>query len=357
MHNHFSDILILHASASTPGVVRDLSTTAFEIEARLLEDSRHRVTRLDLSSGLSFGNATQRLAALLHQRSFDLAHVHDPTGIINQDVYLRLRAVGMPIVQTLHDSESKHWKLEHWRARAHFWIALSENKARHVEALGIEKMRVGVKPWGLPMDPGVGNGRGGYALFIGELHETSGALDVLHAFTSSHDPGPKTELKMVGDGALAKTALQAARRHPHLQVLGPQSRTRIIELMKDATALVMPHPTTSSFTVLESMATGLPVIGYASEDAFEAVTPSINGQLVDRLDNPNGLYQTVHSLRAHPKAYEALRHSTRAYFLATHSARTNYSLLIDLYAKARAVWECDCPREKAEIKREKVKES
>ena len=107
-----------------------------------------------------------------------------------------------------------------WSTR---YIAPSEFARRKFILGGLPPEKIVVKPNFVAPDPGPGEGRGGYALFVGRLSRGKGLETLLAAWPRLHRPFP---LKIIGDGDLADLARDAAWRWPHVQWLGHRAPGR-----------------------------------------------------------------------------------------------------------------------------------
>jgi glycosyltransferase involved in cell wall biosynthesis len=88
---------------------------------------------------------------------------------------------------------------------------------------------------------------------------------------------PNERLVVIGEGR-DLAALQAAAG-PNIHFLGHQSRERIRELLRGCKALLFPGLEDFGITPVQAMATGRPVIAFASGGALDTVTPSVTGEL------------------------------------------------------------------------------
>lgn len=109
-----------------------------------------------------------------------------------------------------------------WSARVSRFIALTEfARTLFVNNLGIDAERIVVKPNAAP-DPGVGDGAGGYALYVGRLSPEKGMLTLIAA--AEHGFG--IPLKVAGTGPLSALVERAAA-NGGLEYLGSQTPAQI----------------------------------------------------------------------------------------------------------------------------------
>src|SRR5262249_43537483 len=110
-----------------------------------------------------------------------------------------------------------------WRERVDVYIALSKvARAKFIEG-GLPADRILGKPHCLHPDPGAGDGRGGYLLFVGRLSEEKGIETLAAAWRTL----PDLPLLVAGDGPL-----KSIEWPPNVRLLGHQSREQVIQLMK-----------------------------------------------------------------------------------------------------------------------------
>ena len=167
---------------------------------------------------------TAAVAGALAQ-AIDVAHFHNTFPLISPSAYYAVRRAGVPVVQTLHNfrlicagatlsrngsvcenraSSSARccpgsrmaaiakagpqlqqfrrcWRCiarwERTRRQVDVYIASGEFARRKFIDGGLPGDRIVVKPNFVSPDPGVGEGRGGYALFVGRLAKREGHRD------------------------------------------------------------------------------------------------------------------------------------------------------------------------------------
>ena len=206
----------------------------FASEAALLEQNGHTVLRHeehnDRIRPVAIGAARdavwsdtsyRRLQLLARSTAIDVAHFHNTFPQISPSGYYAVRRSGIPVVQTLHNFrlicasatlsrngsvcesciETKsllpaiahacyrnsrpataalatmlavHRAAGTYRKQVDLYIALSEFARRKFIEGGLPQDRIVVKPNFVSPDPGAGEGRGDYALFVGRLSEEKG---------------------------------------------------------------------------------------------------------------------------------------------------------------------------------------
>ena len=363
----FRNILLVHSGPanSAPSRIRHPLDSIIEVEARILEDFGHQVTRLAVAGQPETSvhsthapepkwenRERENFTELMKLDLFHLIHFHLTKPLHHPGIYEAALSSGKAVVQTLHfpmdhsassnasadppghaddKPEAANQNVPRNDAHRHVDMFILPTAAFRPSLInaGVAPDRIGHKPYALPADPGVGNGRAGYALYVGPIDAESGVDRMLASFMQSASRVP---LKIVGAGPLQSECVQASRKSPHIQFLGTQSRPRVIELLKDASLLIMPVPSFANFTLLEAMATGLPVLAIDSPDASHIIEPHLTGVLCE----PDQLALKAASLIADKTALAALRRSARSHFLANHTPRKSHDVLIDLYHRAGA---------------------
>ena len=116
--------------------------------------------------------------------------------------------------------------------------------------------------------------RKGPYLFVGRLSPEKGILTLLESARQAGFP-----LEILGDGPLKEQVEAAAAAHTNIRYLGFQSRTVILEKMKQAKALLFPSVWYEGLplTICEAFSTGLPVIISNLGNLNEIVTQGQDG--------------------------------------------------------------------------------
>jgi glycosyltransferase involved in cell wall biosynthesis len=212
------------------------------------------------------------------------------------------------------------------------YIALSLFAHQKFLQGGLPAEKIMVKPNFIDPDPGVGRGQGGYFLFVGRLSQEKG-VDTL--FAAWEQLKKKVPLKILGDGPLAPTAVQSAKRFEEVEWLGRQPKDRVLALMKDAQALLLPSACYENFPIVlaEAYATGLPVIASDLGSMSSLVHHGRTG-LHFRPGDPKDLAAQVEWTSKHPAELKRMRKEARAEFETKYTASRNHRLLMEIYRKA-----------------------
>ena len=371
-------ILSIHNRYQQPGG----EDRVFAAEAALLENRGHRIARYTdsnerISNGFVAGLATvwnqvsyRRLRATAQDQAVNIAHLHNTFPLISPAGYYALRRQRVPIVQTLSnfrlvcpgslllrdgepceeciEQKSLRPALAHrcyresltataavcgmiaahraagtWNRAVDAYIALSHfARAKFIEG-GLPENRIVVKRNFIDRDPGVGEGGGSYALFVGRLSAEKGISTLLDAWRRQ----PGMPLKIAGDGPLNTS------EWPHgVEWLGQQSEENVIRLMKNATVLIFPSICyeNAPMTILEAFACGLPVIASDRGSIPELVTDHLNG-LLFRPGDADDLVRQVGWAFDNPDRTQEMRAAARREFEANYTAEIGYKRLIEAY--------------------------
>ena len=227
---------------------------------------------------------------------------------------------------------SAHKLIGTYRRQVDLFVATSEFvKHKHVEA-GLEATQIAVKPNVVAPDPGVGEGKGSYALYVGRLTDEKGVRTLLKTWDSGQ---VKLPLKIVGEGPLRAEVERVASRNADIQYLGPLSLTQTYELMGDARVLIVPSEWHEPFgrVVIEAFAKGTPVIAARMGGLTELVTAGHTGELF-RAGDSEDLTEKIMTLTASSEHLASLRRNCRRAYLSEYAPERNHELLMDIYQEA-----------------------
>ena len=310
----------------------------------------------------------------------DLVHFHNTFPLISPAAYYAVKAEGIPVVQTLnnyrllcpnaqffrdgHVCENCIGRFVPWSGIWHacyrgsmaatgvtagmltvhqvmrtyirmvdMYIAAMTDFARQKFIQGgFPPEKIAVKPNFVDPDPGNGDGRGGYALFVGRLSQEKGISTLLAAWETICG---KIPLKIVGDGPLASLVGEASRRIFGVEWLGHQPRQFVLDIMKDAAALIFPSIWYEGFpvTIVEAYSVGLPVIA-SNLGAMSSIIEDRRTGLHFRPGDPDDLAAKVCWIMSHPAELALMRQEARGEYEAKYTAERNYNMLMEIYCKA-----------------------
>jgi glycosyltransferase involved in cell wall biosynthesis len=321
-------------------------------------------------------SSKRRMAAAISEFKPDLVHVHNFFPVFSPSVYYACHEAGVPVVQTLHnyrlicpssilfrdghvceDCVSKtfawpgvlhgcyhgshlgtaavammgsvHRMLRTYERRVQVVIALTEFARRKLIQGGFPAHKLVVKSSFVDIDPGVGQGRGDYVLFVGRLSEEKGVKVLLKAWEVL---GARVPLRIAGAGPLEDLVSKQRGAMPGVEYVGYKSRAEVTRLMQDARALIFPSLWYEGIprTILESFATGTPVIASRIGSMESVVEPQQSGLHFAPGDAADLIHQ-VDWMLDHPREWQALRQRTRAVYEARYSAERNYEMLMQIY--------------------------
>jgi glycosyltransferase involved in cell wall biosynthesis len=379
-------VLLAHNLYQQPGGEDEV----FSAEAALLEERGHRVLRfcadnrtipelgkLRVAKATLWNSSVYRdLRALFRREAPSVAHFHNTFPLISPAAYYAARHENVPVVQTLHnfrlvcpnallfrdgracsDCLSKlvpwpavvhscyrnsrqatavvgtmltlHRALRTWTRTVTMYVALTEFARQQFIAGGLPGDKIVVKPNFLSVDPGVGEHKGRFALFVGRLSGEKGVETLLNAWTQL---GHRYTLKIAGSGPLERLLITPP---PGVEWLGRLTRNQVVALMRDASFLVFPSECYEGFPValVEAFATGLPAIASAHGSTAELVRDFHTGRLF-RPGDPHDLAATIEWAITYPDAMMEMGRRARREFETKYTADHHYASLMNIYRGA-----------------------
>jgi glycosyltransferase involved in cell wall biosynthesis len=282
VHNHYQ--------------IRGGEDESYQAEARMLCEAGHEVVRFtehnDRVEGIGAARTALRAVwsreAYRHTRDLlrsspaDILHVQNFFPLMSPSVYYAGRAEGVPVVQTLRNYRllcpsaiffrdghvcercmgkalpwpgvvhscyrgsrdataavtamiATHRLANTWADKVDLYIALTEFARRKFIEGGLPAAKIVVKPNFVHPDPGPGEHRGGYALFVGRLSEEKGVATMLRAWGRA---GVRWRLLVAGEGPLTEEVSRAAEHG--VEYLGRRPVAEVYRLMAEAEVLVLP---------------------------------------------------------------------------------------------------------------------
>jgi glycosyltransferase involved in cell wall biosynthesis len=382
-------VLLAHNHYQLPGGEDEV----YAAEARLLEERGHRVVRYAVHNDRVRELGTLALAArtiwsresraalqeVMRRERPEIVHFHNTLPLISPSAYYGAAVEGVPVVQTLHNYRlacpnallfrngapcrecvgkrfaypgilhncyrgsraataavatmtATHAALGTWTRRVARYITPTRFAREIALASGLPPERVAVKPHFVDPDGGAGDGRGGYAIFVGRLSPEKGQHTLLAAWRRLPHPIP---LRIVGDGPMSLEIEREAQQSAHVEWLGRRSAMEVMHLLRDAAFLVCPSECYETFgrVVIEAFSAGTPVLCSDIGAIAELVEHGRTGLLFRPGDVDN--LATRAAVMVHdPRAANEWRHASRAEFEQKYSAEQNYVALIDIYRQA-----------------------
>lgn len=323
-------------------------------------------------------SAYQKVKQLATQQC-DLMHVQNFFPLISPSVYYAAKSQGVPVVQTLRNYRllcpnglffrqgrvcedclgqavplpgvwhgcyresraasgvvatmlSVHRAMQTWIKMVDVYVALTEFAKQKFIQGGLPADKIVVKPNFVNPDPGIGEGNGGYALYVGRLSVEKGLDTLLNAWEHL---GNQLPLKIVGDGPLAEQVIVATKKIDGVEWLGRQPMTEVYRLMGEAKILIFPSKWYETFgrVALEAFAKGTPVIAANIGAIAELVEHGRTGWHFKAGDAQDLACQVEFAL-AHPQALQQMRREVRFEFDSKYTAKQNYQQLMNIYQLA-----------------------
>jgi glycosyltransferase involved in cell wall biosynthesis len=389
---HAMNVLLVHNFYQRPGGEDQI----FAGEGRLLEQHDHVVGRftmhndaVDTIGKLTVacktvwnGQARQSLRKAIRETGARVVHFHNTFPLISPAGYYAAHDEGAAVVQTLHNYRlmcvtatfcrnggvcedclgrtvawpgilhgcyrgsragsavvaamlAFHCLKGTWRREVDVYIALSEfGRKKFIEG-GLPPDKLVVKPNFLDPAPGIGNGQGDYALFVGRLSIEKGIATMLEAWPKVYaDTGIK--LKIIGDGPLRTSVEAASKNAAGIEYLGWRDmRKEGYVTMGAARALIFPSIwyETQGMTIVESLATGTPILASRLGSRAEIIADGRTGLLFES-GNPDDLARQARVFLSGQADRQRMRQAARLEFESRYTAEQNYPLLMRCYETA-----------------------
>lgn len=383
-------ILAVHNYYQQPGG----EDAVFRAEKALLEHAGHQVTVYEryneeiasystaqklmlFQQTIWAWDSLQAIREILQQERPQVVHFHNTFPLISPAAYYACQQAGVSVVQTLHNYRllcpnafflrdghicedclgktlpwpgvlhacyrnsrtqsavvttmlTVHRWLKTWQKQVNVYIALTGFSRQKFIQGGLSGEEIVVKPNFVHPDPGVREGIGNYALFVGRLSAEKGVHTLLKAWSNLSG----IPLKIVGNGPLTDEAAAFVQESSLevIDILGRRSNREVISLMKGARLLVFPSEWYEGFpmTLAEAFACGTPVVASRLGSMPEIVEDERTGLLFNTGD-PDDLAGKVAWLWLHPIQAERMGQEARADFEAKYTAERNYQTLMEIY--------------------------
>ena len=224
-----------------------------------------------------------------------------------------------------------HRFLKTWQRQVDLFLAVSDFVRRKYVQAGFAVERVVVKPNFVIADPGPGEHRGNFALFVGRLSPEKGLATLIAAWRQL----PNVPLKIVGEGPMLAELRASNPDGSGIEFLGRMGHSAVLDMMKDASLLVFPSEwyEGQSRVIIEAFACGLPVIAAQLGSAAEVVADGVSGLYFDVGDALN-LSGKVKWAWEHPQELRALGRGARREYESRYTAEANCDLLLASYGMA-----------------------
>jgi glycosyltransferase involved in cell wall biosynthesis len=316
-----------------------------------------------------------RFSQMLRQVRPDVVHVHNTFPLLSPSVVAACRQHDVPVVMTLHNFRlicsnamlskggepcrrcvgrmpaaavrhgcyrgssvrtlpvaagiATHRVLRTWRRLVGRFVVPSEFSRRILAAGGLPHERMIVKPHFVD-DPGrVRDGAGHDVLYLGRLSSEKGIDLLIEAWAQRTEQG---RLLIVGDGPLRQRVQRWADDAASVTYLGPQDRSRCVELLLQARCVVVPSAVEESFglAVVEAFACGVPVIATAMGALCELVVDGQSGWVVPSGD-AGAMADRIDRALTDPELASIMGKHARKRYEERYSAEVNLAVLEGLY--------------------------
>jgi glycosyltransferase involved in cell wall biosynthesis len=219
-----------------------------------------------------------------------------------------------------------------WQRHVAAYIALTEFTRQKFVESGFDPGKLHVKPNFIGLDPGVGSGTGGYALFVGRLTEEKGVATLLRAWEQL---GEGFQLEIVGEGPLSPEVRAAQLTMPNLRWHGWLPKDQVRGRMQRAAMLIMPSQWYEGFpvTLVEAFSTGLPAL-VSRIGSLAALVEEGKTGLQFESGNASELARKVRFLFSNRELLQQMRQASREEYEKKYTAGTNYAILFDIYRTA-----------------------
>lgn len=320
--------------------------------------------------------AKRQIERLIEDTKPDIAHVHGIAHELSPSILPAIKQAGIPIVQTLHDYKLvcpntnfvtqnrvceacfgrryynvvrhrckrnslpasvlagvemyTHKAMQIYEKNVDTFISPSRFLKEKVAQHGIENQIVNI-PNFLHLDRYVPNFEGeNYFIFFGRLVETKGVRTLLEAMRQVKG----ADLYIAGTGELMPELKAYKEMHQldHVHFLGFLSQDKLMPLLKNARFAVVPSEWYENYSmaILESMASGTPVVGAKIGGIPELVIEGETGVLFES-GNANQLAQRINELLAEPEKTAVFAKNSRRFVEETNNPDRFYRSTMALY--------------------------
>jgi glycosyltransferase involved in cell wall biosynthesis len=169
-------------------------------------------------------------------------------------------------------------------------------------------------------------------LFAGRLEATKGVRELIAGFEAL--PG-RSVLTIVGRGSLEPEVTLAARRSARINFEGQVPGERVMALLRQTRALVLPAVAEENcpMSILEARVAGTPIVASDRGGIPELVTDGVDGLLFDVADRET-LTQALRTLDESDELVSRFGEVGRERLARDHTPARHYDRLMEVYASA-----------------------
>jgi glycosyltransferase involved in cell wall biosynthesis len=325
------------------------------------------------------GKSYHHIRELLRTLRPHLVDIHNFFPLISPSAYYACEAEGVPVVQTLHNyrlmcpgalvfREGKpcedcltkafpypgiqhrcyrnsafgsatvaamigvHRLLNTWRDHVGMYITLTEFCRKKFIQAGLPAEKICVKPHFVYPDPGIGDGSGEFALFVGRLTPEKGPETLIRAWKLLQC---QLTLKIIGEGPIGDSVAQQCRELACVECLGRRPVEEVYQLMGNAKILLFPSECYETFgrVAIEAFAKGTPVVLSDIGALSELVEHGRTGWYFPPGD-AEALAAIVDHILTHQQILPAMRREARHEFETKYTAEINYLKSMEVFDEA-----------------------
>ncbi len=321
----------------------------------------------------------RRARRVLQAHPYDVVHVHNFFPLASPAVLYATHAAGVPVVQTLHNYRllclngyllregqpceacmhhrwpypgvlhrcyqqslpgsltvaamlTLHRLLHTWRRQVDLFMTFTHFARQKLIQGGLPADRLMVAPHFVHPDPGTGEEKRRFVLFIGRLEAAKGADLLLRAWLRLR---PQVPLLFIGEGPLGPTLREQAQGLT-VRFLGWRHHAEVLNYLRQALLLVVPSRLYETFgrVVVEAYATGTPVLVADHGALAELVEPGHTGWRFRR-DDVEDLAQRLDQVLGNRAALRRIGAQARQAYERRYTAAEGYRHLMAVYRRAQ----------------------
>jgi glycosyltransferase involved in cell wall biosynthesis len=223
-----------------------------------------------------------------------------------------------------------------WNNKVTAYIALTQFARQKFIQGGLDSNKILVKPNFVYPDPGIGEQRGKFVLFVSRLSPEKGLHTLMAAWNII---AGKVPLKIVGEGPLADEIDSWSTKAVGVEWLHHKSLEEVYSLMNKAAFLIFPSECYEGFprTIIEAFARGLPVVASRRGAASEIIHEGTTGLLFEA-GNPEDMAKKILQLWEHSFLQKAMGNKARNEYEMKYTADRNYTMLMNIYQQVISIF-------------------
>ncbi len=216
-----------------------------------------------------------------------------------------------------------------WRRKVNKYIALTQfSKSKLLSSsLRLAEEQIIVKP-NFILDPGEGlEKRDDFFLFVGRLAKEKGVYELMHAFS-----GMELKLRVIGDGPEKESLQRQFGDASNITFAGNMEKQSVLAAMKKCKALIFPSLWYEGlpFTIIESFATGTPVLASRLGSMEELIQNAFNGYHFEP-SSEDIKRKVMQYAQADQETQRNLQAGARKTYLDKYHPDTHYKSILAIY--------------------------